>query len=344
MIDTIKIFTMIDKKTCEEIESISTVRSSIDRRTGELHYELNSSKLVGSYSNTINIRTGEGATYGFKDKKYLSIEGSYHKLVNGYNSHNGYYNLQEIVRFFISAVSYDFQVELPSIKHWFLQRCDIAIVFDLNFNENVCKYINNLSLCSYPRRNMKFYPNESIYVSGTTTTLKIYNKMIEFRKHDMKKLFKYNFGIEGYLQEIDGFIRFECEIKKKKLQEIYKSDYIRVFNVCYDDLKSVWSDEFMKLLSFLKSDLTVVKNKDDVERRIFTYYAENLRGARALYTFYLSYMLDGKESVKKRTSKTTFYKSVNRLKALNIDLSQKFQLVDQSESIDFNPFEWQEVL
>lgn len=344
MIDTIKIYTMIDKKTFDKINSISIVRSSIDRRTGELHYEINSNKLIGSYSNTVNIRTGDGGTYGFKDKKYISIEGSYHKLVNGYNSHNGYYNLQKIVQFFISAVSYDFSIDLPSIKHWFLQRCDIAVVFDLKNNEYVRKYINNLSLCSYPRRNMKFYTDESIYVSGTTTTLKIYNKMLEFRKHDMKKLFKFSFDIENYLKEIDGFIRFECEIKKKKLQEIYKCDYIRVLNVCYDDLKSVWSDDFMKLLNFLKSDLTVVKNKDDVERRIFTYYSDNLRGARSLYNFYLSYMLDGKESVKRRTSKTTFYKNVNRLKDLNIDLSQKFQLIDQSEFVDFNPFTWQEVL
>lgn len=65
MIDTIKIYTMIDKKTYDKIISSSVVNSKINKRTGELLYQVNSSSLVGSYSSSVNIRVGEGDMYRF---------------------------------------------------------------------------------------------------------------------------------------------------------------------------------------------------------------------------------------------------------------------------------------
>lgn len=58
-----------------------------------------------------------------------------------------------------------YDIELPRLQHWFLQRIDIAICFDLQNNENVRNYINNLSMCNYPRRNLKVYQDESIYLT-----------------------------------------------------------------------------------------------------------------------------------------------------------------------------------
>jgi len=232
-------------------------------------------------------------------------------------------------------------VKLPNIKHWFLQRIDIAIVYDLCSNSNVRTYINNLSLCNYPRRNIKHYQDESIYSSGTTTTLKIYNKLLEFRKHDMKKLFKSSFDIDTYLKEIDGFIRFECEIKKKMLEKIYNKKYIRIRDIKYNDLKNVWSDEFMKLLNFFESELTIVKNKEDIRNRLLTVYGKSK--GNVLYSFYSSIMLDGLREVKKNTPKTTYYRNLKLLKSVNIDLSQKYKLTIERDIIDFNPFEWKEV-
>ena len=73
-------------------------------------------------------------------------------------------------------VELTYGIELPDIEDWYLQRCDIAICYDLQNQNNVKSYINSLSRCNYPRRNAKFFYDESIYLSGTTTTLKIYNK------------------------------------------------------------------------------------------------------------------------------------------------------------------------
>ena len=343
MIDTIKIYTMIDKNTYLSIKNLSTAKQSIDYSTGEIHYTIINAKVVGSYNNSINVRPDYGSKYGFEDKYSLSIEGSFHKIINGYNSHNGYYNLYKIVEWLISAVEHSYNVKLPNINHWFLQRCDIAICYDLGDNNNVRQYINNISLCGYPRRNIKHYQDESLYVSGTTTTLKIYNKMLEFRKHDMKKLFNSSFNIDNYLDKIKGFVRFECEIKKKKLEEIYNNKkYIRVKNVKYDDLKNVWSDEFMKLLKYFDSDLTVVKSKDEIRDRLIFVYG-NTKGNN-LYSFYSSIMLDGYNQVKKNNSRVSFWRKVNDLKSVNVDFSQKYKLDLENEIVDFNPFEWKEVI
>ena len=342
MIDTIKIYTMINKKTYDKIYNNSIIKSSYNKKDGEIYYEIVNDKLEGSYSSSLSVRVGSGVKYKFVDMYYLEIEGSYHKIMNGYNSHNGYYNLCSIVKWLIGAVENSYNIFLPSLNHWFLQRIDIAICFDLDTNEKVRKYINNLALCSYPRRNIKHFQDESIYCSGTTTTLKIYNKMLEFRKHDMKKLFNTHFDINTYLEEIDGFVRFECEIKKKKLEDIYKTNYIRIKKVNYEDLRNVWSEEFMRLLKFFESDLTIVKNKDDIRNRLIFVFG-NTKGNN-LYAFYSSLMLDGYTEVKKNTSKTAFYRKIKDLTSVNIDISQKYKLNLENDIVDFNPFEWKEVV
>ena len=342
MIDTIKIYTMINRNIYDKIYNNSIIKSSYNKKDGEIYYEIVNDKLEGSFSSSLSVRVGSGVKYKFVNMYYLEIEGSYHKIMNGYNSHNGYYNLVSIVKWLIGAIENTYNISLPSLNHWFLQRIDIAICFDLNTNDKVRKYINNLSLCSYPRRNIKHYQDESIYCSGTTTTLKIYNKMLEFKKHDMKKLFNTHFDINTYLKEIDGFVRFECEIKKKKLEDIYNSKYIRIKKVCYEDLKNVWSEEFMRLLKFFESDLTIVKNKDDIRNRLIFVYG-NTKGNN-LYSFYSSLMLDGLSEVRKNTSKASYYRKIKDLTSVNIDISQKYKLNLENDIIDFNPFEWKEVV
>lgn len=344
MIDTIKIYAQITKNIYYKIRESAIYKTSYSRRTGQLFYEIVTGSLEGSYSSSLGVRTDIGSKYGFVDSYVVEIEGSYHKLMLGYNSHNGFYNLQEIVQDLINAVSYDFGVPLPPLEEWYLQRVDVAICYDLGDNAEVRRYINNLSLCSYPRRNIKHFQDQSIYSSGSTTTLKIYNKKLEFRKHDMKKMFNSNFSIENYLKEIDGFVRFECEIKKKKLKDFYKCDHIFVISVKYEDLKEVWSEEFMKLLKYFDSDLELVRKKEDVERRIATYYANKQRKSLTLYNFYLALMIEGKTSLQKKMSSTTFYRNMQILKELHIDTSQKYTLVDEGSAVEFNPFEWKEVV
>ena len=179
-------------------------------------------------------------------------------------------------------------------------------------------------------------------MSGTTTTLKIYNKMLEFRKHDMKKLNENGFPVLKFLPVIQGFIRFECEIKKKKLEQEYKKKYIRVKEINYRELEKIWRDEFMKMIRLFEKDMEVVRKKQDVERRLKTFYKE--KKANILYNFYLSIMVDGLENVKSRTKKSTYYDNIKALKDANIDFSQSTNINFDEHFIDFDPFSYPEVI
>lgn len=342
MIDTIKIYTEIDKNIYNIIKSMSIVKSSIDNNTKQLQYEIINDHLKGSYDSSLSVRVGNGIKYKFINLGYyIEIEGSYHKIVKGYNSHNGYYDIKFVSENLIKLVELSYNIDLPKIDDWFLQRCDIAICFDLKTQNNVISYINSLSRCNYPRRKTKFFYDESLYVSGSTTTLKIYNKVLEFSKHDLKKFKDTNFDLLSYITKIKGFIRFECEIKKRMLESIYNKKYIKIINVKYEDLKNVWSEEFMKLLKFVKNDLEVVRNREEVLHRLMNIYKPSK--ANLLFNFYCACQLSGVKELKQIYSNATYYRNIKSLKEAKVDLSQSYK-IEEMEIFVFNPFEYKEVV
>lgn len=344
MIDTIKIYTEIDYDTYEKIHSLSMIKTAFDNSTKDIFYEIINDHLEGSYSSKLSVRVGCGVKYGFVNQGYfIEIEGSYHKIVKGYNSHNGYYDLQFISESLINMVELSYNVKLPLISDWFLQRCDIAICFDLDNQENVKSYINSLSRCNYPRRNAKFFYDESIYLSGTTTTLKIYNKLLEFKKHDLKHFNNTDFNVFEYMEKIKGFIRFECEIKKKMLKNIYENEKnIKLINIKYEDLKKIWSEEFMKVLQFVKNDLDIVRGREEVYQRLSELYKPSK--ANLLYNFYCSIQLNGLKDVKLITSPSTYYRNIKELKQAKIDFSQSYKVEEIENIFYFNPFLAKEVV
>lgn len=343
MIDTLKIYAEIDDITYNKIKDSSIVKSAVNRETGEELYNIINGHLEGSYSSSLSVRVSCSSKYRLCSTGFIiEIEGSYHKIKLGYNSHHGFYNLQQIVQNLINIVNSYYGIVLPKIDLWYLNRCDIAVCFDLKNQINVCQYINNLSCCNYSRRKVKFYSNEALYVSGTTTTIKIYNKLLEFKKHDMKKFVNTDFDLVNYMSTISGFIRFECEIKKKMLEKLFNVKHIKIIDVNYDFLKKVWSEEFMKLLKFLNNDLDIVFDRVDVFDRLKKYYS-NTRAIN-LYNFYLMCKSDGVDVVKKKLSKSTFYRQIGYLKQVNIDVSQKFNISDSDNIVNFNPFCYEEVI
>ena len=342
MIDTIKIYCEIDNNTYLSIYNTSIVKTSYNKEDGEIFYEIVNDHLEGSYDSRLSVRVGCGSKYRFANQGYyIEIEGSYHKLVKGYNSRNGYYNLEFVSKSLIEIVELSYNIKLPTFDNWFLQRCDIAICYNLENQKNVKSYINSLSRCNYPRRKAKFYYDESIYLSGTTTTLKIYNKLLEFRKHDLKKFLNTKFDIENYEKQILGFIRFECEIKKKKLQQIFNNiSHIKIKDINYEILKKVWCEEFMKVIKFINNDLKIVRGREEVQERLNTLYKPSK--ACRLYNFYCAIQLNGENIVKENTPKDTYYRNIKDLKTAKVDFSQSYK-IEECDLFYFNPFEFKEV-
>lgn len=342
MIDTIKMFTMINPYIYNNIMAKGNVKTSYNNETKEIFYTIINGNIEGSYNSNFSIRVGNGEKYKFVNMYFIEIEGSYHKIVRGYNSHNGFYNIQNIAYDFIKLTEQAYNVTLPTLKHWFLQRVDIALCYDLGSQNNVETYIDNLNSCNYPKRKLKHYEGESIYLTGTTTTLKIYNKLKEFEKHDLKKFQNTDFNLPEYLNEINGFVRFECEIKKKKLQSFYGENFIRISNVNYADLKKIWTQEFSKLLKLLNGDLKIIQDRASISNRLQNCFSK-VR-ANNLYNFYILIETEGLQTVKKRTCKSVFYKNISDLRKVQIDFSQKFNVNMNDNRINFNPFESNEII
>lgn len=343
MIDTIKIYSEIDKNTYNKIKAKSIIKSSVNNNTKELIYEITNDHLQGSYDSRLSVKTDSGIKYSFSEKGYyIEIEGSYHKIIMGYNSHNGYYDIRFVVENLIRIVEMDFNLKLPNLENWYLQRCDIAICYDLETQKNVKSYINSLSRCSYPRRNAKFFYDESVYLSGTTTTLKIYNKLLEFKKHDIKKFVNTKFNLIDYIKQINGYVRFECEIKKKMLKKMYNEEkHIKIIDVKYEELKKVWGDEFMKVLQFIKNELNIVRGREAVYKRLNEIYKSSK--ANQLYNFYCAIQLNGLKDIKNNMSSSTYYRNIKDLKSAKIDFSQSYK-IEENKIFYFNPFENKEVV
>lgn len=336
MIDTVKIYTIITKEIYDVIKYRSDINTKYNKGTGELYYEIITDSLSGSYDSRLSVKVSDNAAKYKMSGYLLEVEGSYHKLTKGQNAYDGYCNIVDVVFGLVDIVEKEYGVNLPDL--FYIQRVDIAICFNLQNNINVCNYINNLSKISYPRRKIRFYENESIYCSSTSTTLKIYNKLKEFKKHDMSKLKETDFDILSHIISIDGYVRFECEIKKKKLKDICGKDNITIFDISYDKLLEIWRNEFMKLIKYNENNLSLVRTNNDVKRRLL----EKYKSAKAmnLYGFYLSLVQDGYKYVRDCTSSTTFYRKIKELKVVGIDFNQNVFVKEDYDDkiINFNPF------
>ncbi len=74
MIDTIKIFTMINYDTYNKIEYLSNIRTSYNNSTGEIHYKIVNDNILGSYQSSLCVRIGNGLKYKFTNNYYIEIE------------------------------------------------------------------------------------------------------------------------------------------------------------------------------------------------------------------------------------------------------------------------------
>ncbi len=105
MIDTVKIYANISSEIYNKIYGNSIIKVAFSNKTNEKFYEIVNDHLEGSYDSRLSVRVGCGSKYNFsKLGYYIEIEGSYHKIVKGYNSHNGYYDLQFISESLINMV------------------------------------------------------------------------------------------------------------------------------------------------------------------------------------------------------------------------------------------------
>ncbi len=74
MIDTIKIYTQINKSTYDYMTKKSDVKTKINRESGEVFYEIVQDSLKGSYDSNFMVRLLSGTKYQFINGYCIELE------------------------------------------------------------------------------------------------------------------------------------------------------------------------------------------------------------------------------------------------------------------------------
>lgn len=312
MIDTIRIKSpYIAHSLYNEIKQQSFKRYCLSPEN-DIMYEFTNQELLGSYDSKIMLKTSTEdwkKIFSVSDNKwrlslvdsepYIEIEFSIHKFFLGHNVYGGSNDLIGMLLNFEQYLNNAIGFEVPSILEWDILRLDYAEVFKIDFIKDFLYMMNN---SNYPRRNVVRYP-DSIYVTGTTTTLKMYNKKKEFLKHDRKRLKDTEF-YDDLVDFSDGILRVEVEVKKKK----FNYDFGRLLKVKEyeeDYFINLYEKEVSKIMNVRTENEIICKYKD-----VQDFLHKNLspQMARSVMSTYSSLSLLGELETKSNMSKTTYYK------------------------------------
>ena len=144
---------------------------------------------------------------------HLKIEFSAPKIMLGNNIQTIDENMADIaVHTVKKKFEKTFNVSLPSVHDWFLNRLDVCSNYELPSEKVVTEIIQYMQKLDYPRKIENLHKNESIYCASRYSTLKIYAKGPEFKAHD-KKRFKNEIEAQTLQNIASRVIRAEAELK-----------------------------------------------------------------------------------------------------------------------------------
>ena len=339
----------ISEEKAKLIERECIRREGIDCRTGEIIYRFTTGKLKGSYDSRLRIAIERKKwVKGERDSvpvlvecsPYIHLEGSIHKMLMGHNVYGGPESFRESALYLIDMVEKELNVDMPDRDFWQVVRVDYADVFAIGF-ENIENFMRGMNLCVYPRRKVFRYGTESLFAPGGTTSLRIYNKGIEFYKHDRKRLSRFMkeeklFDLQCIANEL---LRIEVEIKKKKLMYDFKGYLPFIDDITYEYCYDVYKREVGRILYESKYECETVRTVDQVEERLYKLYEKGL--ANVLLGTWYRLIIKGEEEVRKDMPKSTFYRHRKKLIEAGVSwVGSDVAIVDSKCRFldDFKPF------
>lgn len=364
MIDTIGFYAPLDRESYNKLTSQGILTQRVDLSSGCIEFEyINNSLPAPSHNYSIRVSCREDMfmydpalkkTLKERVQPYIKIEYSVPKYLLGHNlssvSWDGVYSSIEMIRKDLKALS----VKLPSKKYIYLYRLDLCANYFLDAFEQCSNYVNYLSKFNYPRRKIRFYENESIYISGKRTTFKIYVKGAEFKKNDRRRIIDSKGEVKAYnLQKTaDKILRVESELKtilKEFCIECQKiTAHKKVFNtfngyMCIDDLmnfvnvKTEYNKFVNKFLCGMETKSMKTKDVYDLLKANFS-----LRCASNYFGIYMLLVLHGQKAAKRSTSKATYYRVTKIFRELGISIVnvdvKKIEDVERGFPSDFSLF------
>lgn len=326
----------INPETVQKILTFCRIYEGVDIFTGELLYHFTSGELEGSYDYRIRIKVDN--TEWIKEDSliprrvetywHVSVECSLHKLLMNHNCYGGSCDIHKSIAYLVRFLENVMSVSLPNSEEWEVKRVDVAKIYHFR-DKRICKKIvENLRNSYYTRRKPHIY-DTSVSFPGSTTTVKIYWKGPEFEKHDYKRFKKYILRevdktwneencdliqhklalqmkhFDMVLEKAYRIIRYECEIKARKLKEAFESETVLVKNLNDERLHEIADTELFKLMKE-DENMEIVRRSDLVLERLHQIYSTNY--ANALYATWTKLVQFGEQRTKETVSARTFYR------------------------------------
>jgi II/X family phage/plasmid replication protein len=360
MIDTVGVFVPIDDDLFEYLKGVAIKTERTDRMTGDVIFEYYNFEVPAeTWNHKILFKIDN--RYWTRDPQlkitvleeglpYIRFEFSVPKVLFGNNLYSA--SMEDLITacdLVCNSFRAFFEVDIPYITEWYLNRLDVCANFILENAKQVKAVISDMSDLDYTRRNATIYKNETIYFSSRVNTLKIYAKGPEFKKHDAKRI--YEDHKRSALQAIaNKIIRCEVELKARikyicnKLKDDYLTDEKETGNCALEKFQG-WP----KMLAFLKQ----VNLREELERMIIkltnTKQAKamssndvflllrnyNERIAASYHSFYVRAVTKGINEARRYTSKSTAWRIREVFRELNISLISS----DLERQLDDSEFE-----
>lgn len=311
------------------------VYQSIDYCDGEIFYCFYSGNLDGSFDYRIRINIdnrdwvkpeGVKTPISIETDWYIKVECSLHKLLFNHNVYGGPTEIKKSVLYLIRFLEEKTGLLLPDFLLWEVERIDVAKIFIFNSYPICKKVLDSLKNGVYSRRKLMPYSN-GVMFSGSTTTCKFYGKGDEFKEHDYKRFNKYiareidlacgkdnydrveqkliflKWEMDKVLERAKRTIRFEVEIKPRKLKDIFNAEKVTVSILDDAILHSVMESELRKCIKE-DEDMDIVRRSDLVIERLNSVYGTSK--ANYLYALWAKMVQFGEKAVKEEFSKATF--------------------------------------
>ena len=326
----------IDQETVQKIMTFCRMYEGVDIFTGELLYRFTSGELEGSYDYRIRLKVDN--TEWIKEDSpvpqrvetywHVVVECSLHKLLMNHNCYGGPDDIKKSIAYLVRFLEEVMYVKLPNYQEREVKRIDVAKIYHFN-NKDICKKIvSNLRNSYYTRRKPRIY-DTSVMFAGRTTSVKLYWKGPEFEKHDYKRIKKYILRevdlswnkdncdllqhklallqkhFDKVLEKAYRIIRYECEIKLRKLKEAFDSDTVLVKSLSDEKLNEIAETGLYKLMRE-DDNMDIVRRSDLVLERLHQLYATSQ--ANALYSTWTKLVQFGEGQTKETLSRATFYR------------------------------------
>lgn len=339
----------------------------INNDTGETIWEVTRTNLRGSFDARIMVKpmyedctkSRSGKPEWHQSPPYLIVECSVAKAFNGQNVYGVVEDFQDACERLRALLQKLLGAPLPPTENWTVQRVDWAENFQLPY-QAVQEFFEGIYHVAFPRRKMQKYSNESIFVPGSTTTIKLYHKGPEFQKNDRKRLYvvlrsQYHQNRPEHaapdwasnkaarhliaLQRLaNNRLRAEVELHAEKLDyDFGHKPKVKEITTAY--LQQVFDKEIHRLLREGNGAVQIVRTSAAVRDRLDVRFSQELAGL--LHGFWLGLATHGEDDMKKRSTRPTFYRRRKQLVDAGVSwLATDMQLIERQGQMlpaDFSP-------